>query len=597
MFRSLVQVCVVTVVAVSTVVAQDDPEFVPIKTTPEILSLFDESLQSLSQAEPTYQVGGLFQLLGFAVDFDNKAPAEKVVQTIVALAPSIEPEELRGQLFLGVASAFCDMGNYPEAIAILNRIASPVDRTKAQLDIAVRIVVGQEQDKSLPPFDASLLLRQAVGGAVESNDRLMEALARLFFAHELARQGKQAESAAAFAEALRTARQLEQVEERGQVIGMILQRQVEHNQLPVAVATWQTMAPENKEIATVALVSALILREKYAEAEGLLKTLPAGDVRDDLLGSLVMATLKTITEATVMELAALISTEDRREHLLQIVTRQLQSTGRNDVAVQVSRRLKDTNVAEMALLIGKVGLLLEEKKFAEAVKFVEETEQNEAIRQSIIRQILVVQHRDTHAESVAEQIAATFTSGEKVASTELRDEAKRTVAEIADLSERMDLLFEIFHEQVRFLDYIGSRQTLKLISDQLDTTQSVEFFRDRLILARMQVDFQDKAGAKGNLVKLMQTLSTKRNWSDLKDLVPSLPPAPGVEPTVDVPAIQNQLFQIYFMSASLLARAEAPAESQAAFAAAQELAKTEPDATKKAEKLLTLAQFLAEQQK
>jgi len=597
MFRSLVQVCVVAIVAFSTVVAQDDPEFVPIKTTPEILSLFDESLQSLSQAEPTYQVGGLFQLLGFAVDFDNKAPAEKVVQTIVALAPSIEPEELRGQLFLGVASAFCDMGNYPEAIAILNRIASPVDRTKAQLDIAVRIVVGQEQDKSLPPFDASLLLRQAVGGAVESNDRLMEALARLFFAHELARQGKQAESAAAFAEALRTARQLEQVEERGQVIGMILQRQVEHNQLPVAVATWQTMAPENKEIATVALVSALILREKYAEAEGLLKTLPAGDVRDDLLGSLVMATLKTITEATVMELAALISTEDRREHLLQIVTRQLQSTGRNDVAVQVSRRLKDTNVAEMALLIGKVGLLLEEKKFAEAVKFVEETEQNEAIRQSIIRQILVVQHRDTHAESVAEQIAATFTSGEKVASTELRDEAKRTVAEIADLSERMDLLFEIFHEQVRFLDYIGSRQTLKLISDQLDTTQSVEFFRDRLILARMQVDFQDKAGAKGNLVKLMQTLSTKRNWSDLKDLVPSLPPAPGVEPTVDVPAIQNQLFQIYFMSASLLARAEAPAESQAAFAAAQELAKTEPDATKKAEKLLTLAQFLAEQQK
>jgi hypothetical protein len=46
-----------------------------------------------------------------------------------------------------------------------------------------------------------------------------------------------------------------------------------------------------------------------------------------------------------------------------------------------------------------------------------------------------------------------------------------------------------------------------------------------------------------------------------------------------------------------LARADAPAESQAAFAKARELAGTETNAALKAEKLLVLAQFLAEQQR
>ena len=599
MFRSFALVCFATLFAfsTSTLFAQDEPEIVPIKATPEILALFDESLQSLSQTEPNYRVGGLFQLLGFAINFDDKAHAQKAINAILASAPSIEPEALRGQLFLGVASALCDLGKFQEAIGVVNRITNPADRNKAQLDVAVLIVVGQEQDKTLPPFDVSVLLRQTIGGAVETRDVLVEALARLFLGRELARQGKPAESAAAFAETLRTAQRLETADERGQLIGMVLQRQVEHDQLPAAVTTWQSVAPENKEIATIALVSALILREKYVEAETLLKTLPAGDVRDDLLGSFVMAMIETITEAKIAELAGLVSSDDRKEHLLLMVVRQLQSTGRNEVAVQVSRRLKDPDAAEMALLIGRVGSLIEEKKFAEAVAFVNETEKNEAIRQTLTRQILIVQYRETHAEAVAAQIAATLTSSEKIAATELQAEAKQTVADVVELSERIDLLFEIFQEQNRFFDFAGARQTLSLIAAQLDTTQSVDSLRDRLLLARMQVDLHDKAGARANLGKLTQRLTAVRNLSELSDLVPSLPPAPGIAPAIDESAIRDQLFQIYFVTASLLARADAPAESQAAFAKARELAGTETNSALKAEKMLVLAQFLAEQQR
>ena len=581
--------------AFSVAFAQDDPDAVKIKTTPEILSLFDESLQSLSQVEPTPRAGGLFQWLGFAVDFDNQKPALKIIDALLALAPSIEPEDLRTQLYAGVVNAFLDMERYPEAIATVNGYAPPTYRHEWQLDIAARIIILYERDNMPQPFGVSTLLQQALAGAVEAQDFIREGLSRAFLGHELARQGRQEEAATAFAEAMRTAQKIDDVDEKGALIGLILQRQVKHNQIANAMAMLQSVASDIKPMSTFALVSALILNEKYAEAEALIKTLPAGDMRDDLLGKFVMETIKTITDEKVGELATLVSSEELRERFLQIVTTLLQRNGRSDVAVQVSRHLNEPEVAEMSLFVGKIESLLEERQFAEAIRFIDEAEENEAIRQHFKRRILMMQYQETRDESVAGQIEATFTSGERIAVAELREEAKRAT-EVSDFTTRIDLLLEIFQEQSQFLDFVGARQTIKLLAEQLDKgTEPAQNIQDRLLLARLQVELHDKEGARANLGKLAQMLSAVTDLQTLKDLVPTLPLAPGVEPAIDESAIQNQLFQIYFMTASLLARANAPAESQAAFAKARELANAEPDATQRAEKLLILAQFLAEE--
>ena len=591
MFRSFALLCFATVFTFSAVFAQDEPEAAKIKATPEILSLFETSLQSLSQEEPNARASGLFRLLGFAVNFDDKAPAHKIVDTLLALAPSIEPEELRHQLYTAIAFTLCDMEKYPEAVEILDRV-SPALRSEAKLDVAARIIIEQEQNKTLPPFDTTGLLRQAIAGAVESQNAIVEALSRTFLGHELARQSKSAESIAAFAEAMRTTSKIKNTEERGHIVGVILQRQVEHDQVAGAMEMFRAVVPEIRPLATVALVSALIDREKYNEAETLIKTLPSGDMRDNLLGSFVLATIKTITDAKVGELVTLVSADELRERFLQIATAQLQKSGRNDVAVQVSKRLKEFTVAEMSLFIGKVESLLEEKKFAEAIQFVDESEGNEAIQQHLKRQILVMQYRETHDELVASQLETIFTRNERVAIMELREEAKRAT-ETADFTERLDLLLAIFQEQSQFFDFVGARQTVKLIAEQLDKgMEPVQNIRDRLLLAQLQTEFRDKEGAKANLGKLMQVLSAVNDWSELKGLVA----VPGDGSTVNEAAVKDQLFPVYFLIANLLARADAPAESRAAFAKARELAMSEPVATIKSEKLLILAQFLAEEQ-
>lgn len=595
MFRAFAPLCVAVVFAFSTAVAQDIPDNVIINATPEILSLFDESLQALLQVESNQRVGMLFQTLGFAISFDDKAPAQKIINAILELAPAIESADLRNQVYEGIANALCDLEKYTEAAAVLGRIADAADRCKSQLNIAARIVIGHEQDKTLQPFDATALLQQAVGGAAVSKDIITEALARTFLAQELARQGKQTESVSAFTEAMKATQKVEDAEEREDIVGMILRHQVEYDQISGAATMLRAIAPEKREMPTVAMTDALIRREKYNEAETLIKTLQPGGMKDNLIGDYLMSTLKTLTDAKVGELTTLVSSDDVRERFLQVVTGQLQKNGRGDVAVQVSKRLKEPTVAEMALFIGKIEALVEEKKFAEAIRFIDESEENDAIRQHLKRQLLMMQYHETYDESVAGQIEATFTNSEKVTVAGLREESKQAVVEVADLTERIDILFEIFQEQSRFLDFAGAKQTLKAVAEQLDKgTDQVQIISDRLLLARLQVELRDKEGAKSNLGKLLQTLSAVKDLKELKNLVPAQLPVAGVEPTVDESAIQSQLFQFYLMSASLLSIVDASAESQAAFAKAKELAKLESIAVIKAEKLLILAQLLAE---
>jgi DNA/RNA endonuclease YhcR with UshA esterase domain len=70
-------------------------------------------------------------------------------------------------------------------------------------------------------------------------------------------------------------------------------------------------------------------------------------------------------------------------------------------------------------------------------------------------------------------------------------------------------------------------------------------------------------------------------------------PVAGAAVAVNEAAIQDQLFRIYLTIAVQFGKVEASAESKSAFEKAKALAKVEPVAAAKAEKLLILAQFLA----
>ena len=612
MFRMHALFCAVALFSSFIAFAQDKPDTDIIKVTPEILALFDESLQSLAQAEPVPRAQGLFHLLGFATRLDDKAPAKKVLDLLEVLAPAVEPEELRNQLYEGIAHTLCHHEEYAEAAGTLQRIVKSADRYKRQLNLAVRIIFGHEQDQTLKPFDASELIRQAIGGATEAQDKDIEALARHFLGRELFRQGKQEEAAAAFSEATKIAKNLSEVAEQAQIFQLVIQSQVQYGQTEEALATSQAAeGAEVKRFLLGTLIQSLIQFEKYAEAEKLIREFPAdSEGREGLIQQWIAATIENISEEKIGELSALLS-DEQREPFLEAVVIHLQKINRGEAAIQVGKRMKEPARAGLALFIGKVRSLVEEKQFAEAIQFINASKEDDAIRQNLRRQVLVMQFQETHEEAVVQQIAETFTSEEKVALGELREEAAEAAALQKDNGEQMDVLFEVLLEQLQFMDIAGAKQTMGWISEQVaKETDPIVIIQFRVILAQLQAELQEKEGIKENLGKLMQVLDTK-DLKVFKGLIPEPPPesAPagtansrikldmpiaGQEPAVDESVIRDRLFLFYVEIAELLADADAPVESKSALEKAKELARLDSSAVQRAEKLLTLALFLAE---
>jgi len=613
MLRSLALFGFVVAVTCSLAVAQNTPKSEKIKATPEILALFDESFQSLAQVEPRQRAEGYFQLLNLGTLFDDKVPAKKVIENILALAPSLEPEELRNQLYEGVAHALCDLEENSEAVGVLNRIAKPADRYEPQQNLALKLIMGQENDKIQKPFDVSMLLHQAIGGALAVQDFTSEVVSRVLLGRELARQGKKDEATVAFANALTATKNLGAVEQ-GQITALIIQSQVQVGLVADALATLQTIAdPTVKLNATYAIVQMLTLNDKHDDAEKLLKNLPSGQTKDSLLLNLVVGNEKTLTDEKIGEFASQVSSEERRNAFIQQAVVLLMKENRGDVANQIAKWFNDPADAKRALLIGELQLTLDKKQFAEAIQFIDKSGVDAELRRNFKRSVWAIQYNETHDDSVAGQFSETYSNEEKMSVAELRETAKQAV-EIPDPDLRMDTLLEIFQEQARFLDAAGQKQTLKMIAEQLDKeTAPVRIIECRLLLARLQVAVREKNGAKENLGKLMQTLAGIRDLKVLKDLVPEQTaaqpltdanaggalklniPGAGREPAIDESAIKNQLFQVNVMAAALLLQADAPMESKSALEKAKELAKADPDAAQKAEKLLILAQFMAEQ--
>ena len=593
MLRSLALFCLVAVFTAvfntATTFAQNaTPEREVVKATPEILALLDESKQSLTQVEPTLRAGALLRLLGFALHLDDKAPANRIIATLMGIIPNVEPEELRNQLYSEISHAFYALEEYASAVEVLQRITIPANRYRSQLELAIQIVSGYEQNDALRPFDASALLRQVISGATEAQDRNSMAFAYTLLGHELARQGRTEESATVFAEAIRVTRGMEDIGEQLQIVRLIIQSQVRYGQIEGARATSQIMdEPEIRRTLHNVFIHALIDREQYTEAERLIKTLPAeGAGRDMLIQRLIAASIETITDEKIGELSALLSV-DFRARILPLIVVYLQRIDRGDVAVQVGNRLGDPAEAKMALFTGKLELLLERERFAEAIQHIDTLEE-EGIKQHLKQHVLARQFSLTRDETLIEQILAVTSAEDKAANEELREDVARFLT-VAEVDRRINLLLEVLQEQIGVMDIPGARQTAKVFAEQVEQlTELMMIVGFRLILANFQAELRDREGMTDNLTKLKQRLAV-RDLSELRAIVGA------AADDVDESALRRELFHIHVMMADLLEQVDATAESSSAFERAKALARDETNAVQKAEMLLVLAQFLAEQ--
>ncbi|MDR0521317.1 MAG: hypothetical protein LBH00_05635 [Planctomycetaceae bacterium] len=560
------------------------------KIAPEITSLLTEVKEVLAPVEPKVRAAGLFHLLDFQMQLENKASAEETLHSLLTLAPSITEEQHRSQIYKGVADAYGDLQKDTEAAALMSKIAAPADRAEFQLHYAVKIITEMEEDAGRKFFDTAGLLRRAIADAAAAKNAGLESLGQAFLGRELARQKKNEDAEIAFSEALKTAKKTGDTEEQ-ELIGIVLRSQIQHGLIPAASATLAAVAvPETKQALTKEFIQSLIQYKKFAEAETAVKKLPAGKIKDTLLLDFAMENIKTVSDEQIGILAAMISTDAAREQVLQQIVAGLRRNNRNDAAESAGKRMSDPKKFKAAVIFGDIDRLMEAKQFAEAVK-VSELLEDPQLKSGIKREIFIAQYRETRDEALLAPIAALYTAEEKEKSAKL--ESTKKTAENAETGKQIDTLLGVMESQFELMDIKGAKQTMILILSRLDKVSDLaKIVQCRLLIAQLQIELRETSGAKENLGQLIQMLGGVQDLNLLKGLV-NVPP--GGQPA-DAAAIRDQLFQIHAAAAELLIHTDALPEFQAALGKAKTFADAEPFAIAKADKLLLLARIRLQNQ-
>lgn len=601
MSRLSLSLCIVSLwMCCSFVSAQEAPE--PLQSTPAVLGQIAEARQAIEKLPTEEKVTAHFRLLSLLVRFEDKTPARETIATILKLVPTIEKELTQQQLLEAVAYTQADNGDFTAALETVDRIGRVSSRANARLTIVERILGDNETTNTgKKPKDVLPILRQAISDAVEAQNAGLEAVARVLFGKELARQGKTDEARAEFTTARKKAAEIEAVEERN-VVAMIVRSEVETGMIPEAMALLETIADEEmKRGITGYAAVVLVQEEKNDEANKLIDSLKADDYRDNILMGIVREMAKTISPAKIQELTGRLSNPERKEIFLQNAARVLLESDRVDAAAEIAEKLADDTQIQTELRVAQLQKLLEEKKYDEAQKLVEAFT-DEQVRLAAMRYILITRFRNGASEDVQKLAEATFSDDEKQQAGQLRKEVEK-VAEIADSDQRMAALSEIVQAQFSLLDLLGARKTLGLMLQNAeameDAARSVKY---RVALSMMQTELGD-SGVRENLTKTLAYLDGIKDLDKLAGLVPEDDPMEGDEPQqaalvvkgrVDKDDIQTQLFEVYLTIANVFGNADDASGAKKAFQKAKEVAENDSNEIRKTEKLLLLSQILAE---
>ncbi|GHT24595.1 hypothetical protein FACS189419_09570 [Planctomycetales bacterium] len=298
-----------------------------------------------------------------------------------------------------------------------------------------------------------------------------------------------------------------------------------------------------------------------------------------------------------------MSSPERKTKFLQGVAGAFINLDKDEEA----KKLADGNKEILNALKAKpIRQLLKDKKFDEALKVAEtldaEIPDGERSKTQIKRQIGILRYRETNDEKYLQQIAATFTDEEKKQISEL-DNAVQQASAITNPEEQRTALLQAVQTQYQIGNVTGVKQVLVLLLANVEKeTDVVKLVSQRLILARLQADVNDKAGMKANLGKLLEKLSGVKDIMELKELVPErqqenpIAAAGGEAVKLKVPvdrtAVEDQLFNVYITVADDFRKAEADAEAKAVLQKARQIAESATDAARKADMLFFMMQFL-----
>ncbi|MDR3182691.1 MAG: tetratricopeptide repeat protein [Planctomycetaceae bacterium] len=601
---TLVAVCITAAFAQVSTQPQSKKSF---KATPEVLKLLADVKAALPKDDANVHAQGLFRLLNLEMQFEDKAPAADTVKTIVPLAAALaEPQQT--QLYEGISIVYADLGQYDEAVRILGNIKQDDERSRGQLNLAVKVIADQKTgNKKDGHYDLTALLNQAAAGAAAAKNAYSEALARIFIAQTAAQQGKKETALEAFAEARKTAKKLEEVEEQN-VTDLIIRVQCETGFVAEALETLKSVGDADaKQLLTGAAAGALMAAGKTDEAEKLLKEIPAGDTKDKAVSGVTSRYLQTLTDVQIKVLAAAMSTPERKTQFLRSVMRLLFNLDRDDLAAKLGSELPGDKDVQNALQLKPLKALLDAKKYDDAAKLID-TLNDEPLKTAAKRQLAVLRYRETGDESFVKGIPETYSDEEKKQLEEVENRFKQA-AEMTNNNEQTQALFQILQAEYQLGNIAAMKKTLAFLLTSADKQSNpAKNISLRFMLARLQLELHDKTGAIANLAKLQTAFAAVKDVMELKELVP---PKEEDNPIVNSPAngpavklrvpptkaeVEAQVFNVYLTTADILRKAGAVEQSKDILLKARAFADALSDAVQKADMLFFLTQFVLQSQ-
>ncbi|MDR0337366.1 MAG: hypothetical protein LBI18_09775 [Planctomycetaceae bacterium] len=618
MLRVCFSFCVFVLVTLFSVVAGAQEN--SFQKTPELLALIAETRQSLESLPDIEKIPALFQLLNLELRFVDKQPARNTVQQVLKLLPSIAKESVQEQVIEAVAFAQAELGDYADSAKMLDQIVKPSVRAEKQLNVAEKIIEDIEKNRSENneienSFDTTDLLRKSLAGAVEAKDAGLESLVSIILGRELAKRGKIEESKSLFEKARKKAREIEEVQEQN-LVALLIRSLILVGQQAEALAMIETVADEENKLQLLG-AAAIVLAHKgqIAEAENIVNILKPNEMKDNIIIKTVQASVKTITVEQIFAFAKQTSSPEFREQLLQQTFYMLSENKRDDIVKDFMKHLE--NVSENQRVFYQLKLLTDAKKFEEAAQFIETLDvvlKPQALRHLVM---IKIEQQGEVSEELLNQIYATYSDEEKKIIEQFQQETEKAL-KIDDPEERLQFSQQVLQQ---VLEYSSSRAALldlrgvwKILEAMLETAKQLDDplvnIELQLMIADRQTQLYDKSGAKKNLSQLQKYLdeiqdvrilkNTSRHESNQLESVVSetttSQPILKLNSSADEIEGKNNLFQIYCSMTFLWYGLGENIEAKKSFQKAKEIADSESDVIRKVEKLLGLAQLLAQTQ-
>ena len=584
--------------------AQDAPQPKPPLTANEnssaMIEQFRKELDGLKT--PETKAAALSQLLNFQFRFADKTPAAATVKALIALAESLEKGTLRTQLLEAVVFAQSELGDYDGAAKTTELFDSPQDRAENQLNLAEKFLAENEKKKPEKPFDVAALLRNAAAGAVDARDLGLEALALAVLGGELLKAGSVDDAKAAFQQSREKAKELEEIEERN-IVALIIRNSIRGGRTEDAVGLADSMKTDEAKAALsgmIAVTEADVGRPDAARK--IIDSMKPGNAKDNALVELGRAAAKTEEAAKLLELSKIMSSPERVEMFQQAILGSLIEEKRFDAAEEFAKETAKPEESRLALSVRRLELLIEDKKFDDAVKLIE-TFTNPQLKTGAFHHLAGACIQAGEVDKAELLLGGTRTEEEIAALKELAAAATKAAAE-TNPEVRTETLFEILRTQLQLLDLKGVKQTLAAMADSVQKVENpARRVQYTLVLSQVLLQL-DKTQAKPVLWGLFTLLSGIKDPMELKELVPKQHPNPDpADPTqpvlaLDLPvsasAVKEQFFILYVNIADLLSQAGDAETAKRALAKAAEMLAAEPEAAAKLEKLLLLARLYAE---